>query len=437
MYPLLNEKMGKNYFHKQIIKLCNVPRSFHFLSGELYGIFPTELLEMILYLEKAGAVTRDSSNMWLSTDAYSTKKPRRRKSDISKEDYRFYYEKMPVPHPLDFEWRFSLSALNFLTQKILKITDHNESILLLGMPTLYVYACRQKIERKFVLVERNKNVISELRQYSYNKKNKLLMGDIFTLSPNELDQFDCVIMDPPWYYDRFYSFTWLASKVLRIGGSLIISLPPLGTRLGIDKDRNEFISLCHELGLFLEDLESQKLPYFTPFFEYNALKANSINDFNPFWRKGDFAFFRLVAHSKMRKLPFNSPYSTWIEKNVQGVRFKISSISSSKKQSSNLIDSIVDGDILPSVSTRDSRRNLANIWTSGNRIYSTPDINTILRCLDEIINVSNNVLNSKKQKYDMPYKIVNFLSNIVKKEKEEYKNYLGWLHNAKEIDNFK
>ncbi|MGB7290955.1 MAG: class I SAM-dependent methyltransferase [Thermodesulfobacteriota bacterium] len=391
---------------------------------------------MILYLEKSGEITRDSSNLWLSSRPHSTKDLSARNYGNDRHPYRGYYESIPIPHPLDFEWRFSTPALDFLIQGILNETNRNDSILLLGTPTLYVHLCQLNLERKIVLVEGNSPIVSGLQQFSDNRY-KLIEGDVFTVSPKKLGQYDCVVMDPPWYYDQFHSFTWLGSKVLRIGGTLFISLPPLGTRLGIETERIEFISLCHDLGFFLENLESQKLPYVTPFFEYNALKANSLDNLDPFWRKGDFAFFKMTGGSKEKKPEYISPYSSWLERIIQGVRFKVSSQSVSNRESSELLESIVEGDILPSVSTRDPRRSLANIWTSGNRIFRSTDVPTILHCLDLIIEKTKQRLDSKKKRDNKLNKLINFLSGIVKKEKEEYKNYMEWIFYAIEKGNFK
>ena len=60
----------------------------------------------------------------------------------------------------------------------------------------------------------------------------------------------------------------------------------------------------------------------------------------------------------------------WLEVNASGVRvrFKPNILSPSLTRDLTL-HTIVTGDVLPSVSSRDPRRSLATVWTSGNRVF--------------------------------------------------------------------
>lgn len=54
-----------------------------------------------------------------------------------------------------------------------------------------------------------------------------------------------------------------------------------------------------------------------------------------------------------------------------------------QKEDALVITHLSKGDILPTVSTRDKRRDLANIWTSGNRIFNVNNAGKFLQLIDD------------------------------------------------------
>ena len=84
------------------------------------------------------------------------------------------------------------------------------------------------------------------------------------------------------------------------------------------------------------------------------------------------------------------------------------------------ISHIVSGDILPSVSSRDIRRQKANIWTSGNRIFHTTNPSLFLEYANKFILAEKD--NSTEFKLTKEY-----LEYIIDIENNEYKNYLDWI----------
>ena len=98
-------------------------------------------------------------------------------------------------------------------------------------------------------------------------------------------------MDPPWYSNFLYQFVWLRAKCLEPGGLMVISIPPINTRSDVDEERIKWFTFCQKQGLCIERLEPEKLEYAMPFFEYNAFRTAGTINVQPFWRKGDLAFF--------------------------------------------------------------------------------------------------------------------------------------------------
>jgi hypothetical protein len=117
------------------------------------------------------------------------------------------------------------------------------------------------------------------------------------------------------------------------------------------------------------------IAYETPFFERNALAAAGIYP-PPQWRRGDLIVFR-KAHTSTRSPASSVRGREWTEVGIGRMRLFIRGTSAVCSEEASLI-SLVDGDILPTVSRRDPRRRLANIWTSGNRIFRTDNPQLVL-----------------------------------------------------------
>ncbi len=69
--------------------------------------------------------------------------------------YMGHFDFLKSPHPLDFEWRNTTKSLNYLTDLIMQINKPEESVLLMGMPTLFANICIKDIPQNVKLVERN------------------------------------------------------------------------------------------------------------------------------------------------------------------------------------------------------------------------------------------------------------------------------------------
>lgn len=416
-----------------ILRLCKQPRTFEFISKNVNGLDPINLNESLNDL-----VDRDILNK--RGDMWSLKEKRKPPLlDILVDDpqlylkkYMGYFEFLKMPHPLDFEWRNSTASLNFLIEQVQEVNTVNDRILFLGMPTLFATACIKDIPQKVTLVEKNKPIVRGLSKISLDKERfKIHEADIFKVSPDSIGKFYSVFMDPPWYTPHFYQFMWLAAHCVEPGGIVGISLPPINTRPSIDKERIDWFSFCQNNGLCLENLYAQKLQYAMPFFEFNAFRTAGIRDILPFWRKGDLALFRKVHSdtSNRPKLDENRP--EWIEKEIDTVRIRVKIQKNEKEQEQQeqkedalVITHLSKGDILPTVSTRDKRRDLANIWTSGNRIFNVNNAGKFLQLIDDY--------QSEKLRNKELDQVADFIEMITKLEKKEYNNYLDWLYHEME-----
>ncbi|MES1181734.1 MAG: class I SAM-dependent methyltransferase, partial [Flavobacterium sp.] len=365
--------MNQHFIENTIIRLCQKPRSFDFISSNLFGLDPIVIKEYLNGLESKKKVKK-LKDLWI-VKGYKTKKEIK-KLDLSEhknylKDHIPYFDLFKKPHPLDFEWRNSAKTLDSLTDVLLKNNVEKENVLLLGMPSLFVSSFLKKVPQNVTLIEKNKPLLSTIAKYVDESSNhKIINEDIFTLNHTTVGKFNSVFMDPPWYPDHFYHFIWLASQCLEIGGVLGISIPPINTRPGVDQERIDWFSYCQKLGLCLESLDTQKLEYVMPFFEFNAFRSAGLENIQPFWRKGDFALFRKTDHKELPRPNTTNKEILWVEREIGEVRFRIKIEKHLKYPDTVVIDHLVNGDILPSVSSRDLRRQEANLWTTGNRIFN-------------------------------------------------------------------
>lgn len=417
--------MYSAFVEAQILRLCRQPRSFEFISLNLNGFDPIELFEKLKKLEEESKLLY-INNLWCIN-----KKNEGSKIDSSHEaQFKFFNEHIGFfglfkkPHPLDFEWRNSTGSLNYLINRIQELNDAQDKSLFLGFPTLFATACINDIPQGVTLVEKNEPIIKGLSKLNIDKDRfRIIQADIFTANPEKIGKFHSVIMDPPWYPPHFFQFMWLAAQCVEIGGVVGISLPSINTRPNIADERIEWFSFCQRQGLCLENLYSQKLHYAMPFFEFNAFRAAGVKDILPFWRKGDLAFFRKVNTDEIIRPELKEVQEEWIEREIKNVRIRIRIQQIENLEQELKICSVIKGDIFPMVSTRDERRNQANIWTSGNRIFRVNDTQLFLRLLD-------NVLAGRSG--DGLQVVEEFIDTVIELENNEYNNYLDWLYHEME-----
>ena len=409
--------MDKDYLKSMVIRLCSQPRTFEYISKRMQGLDPIELISLLDELELI------DNKLVRNNDYWGIKEVENGAMDMFPvpihylKKYMGHFDFLKSPHPLDFEWRNTTKSLNYLTELITEINKPEDSVLLMGMPTLFANICLKEIPQNVKLVERNEPIIDGLLKLT-NDKTKIIKADIFKARLADIGLHQCVIMDPPWYTTHFKQFVWLAAQCLNIGGTLIISIPPINTRPNIDKERLDWFYFCQEQGLCIENLFSSRLEYAMPFFEFNALRAAGVKNILPFWRKGDVVTFRKLRKSNNNRLIYVEQASEWIEKAINGVRFRVN-ISKSDQEAFE-ITSIVKTDILPTVSSRDDRRKLANIWTSGNRIFNVTKPNLFLKFLNTF-GLSSPKDNEESTTHE-------FIKTIIEFEKNEFNDFYWKIH---------
>ena len=324
------------------------------ILSQLPSVSPTELLASIDRLAARSAISPQlTKTIRFEAVAPATDRPQGRSL-------------LPLPHPLDFVWRFTADSARDLLNLAANLTPSDGHVLLFGTPGLAVEALSLPVSRQLSFLAEDNLVTQRLVLLNRAVGSPLSIG----LRGHGLPQAcaDAVLVDPPWYIDFIRPMLETAAAACRSGGVVLVSLPPRGTRPSAEAEFAANIRFASRLGLKLRDFQPLAIDYDTPFFETNALAAAGVHA-PPRWRRGDLVVLRKVRGASYTTLHTSCGRRNWKEVLVGRMRLFVRA-DSAVTGSRGLIH-LIDGDILPSVSRQDTRRHGAQVWTSGNRIFGT------------------------------------------------------------------
>jgi hypothetical protein len=274
--------------------------------------------------------------------------------------------KLPVPHPLDFDWRFTSETINDLFRRVNEVDQTAGGVCFLGAPTLFRAAVERGMARPFYLVDAS--VVSA--QALQEAQGRIFVSDLLTEPLPDL-RAAVVVSDPPWYEEFVRAFLWAAAQLVEVGGSVLLSFPPVGTRPYIEDEWKRTQKFAEQLGLTLLE-KSLCLKYVSPPFEQNALRAAHHQYVQRDWRPGVLVLFEKTGECREPRPASDVCYPRWSEQSLSGVRWRFRPQQQPIVCRPLLVEA-VPGDILDSVSRRDPRRAKADVWTSGNRIFASPN----------------------------------------------------------------
>ena len=330
-------------------------RRFPELLQRLPSIFPTEVLSSINRLSKARLISDTIADL-LKLDAASVYEPQ-------SGEYAF----LSLPHPLDFEWRFTSRTSRSLLKLADTLTPAHGDISLFGTPGLAAEVFRQPMTQSVRFFAEDNLVTRCL--IAHQRRTSVPMSIILFKGRLPRASADTLLLDPPWYMDFFRPMLATAAFACRQGGVICMSLLPRGTRPGAIRDRKNILRFATQLGLRVIDYRPLEICYETPFFEANALAATGVN-VPQWWRRGDLVVFRKSTCQSHYIRPFSGKVRQWSEASVGEMRVYVRSNVGDLSGDEGLLP-LVHGDVLPSVSRRDIRRQDIHVWTSGNRVFRT------------------------------------------------------------------
>ena len=333
----------------------------------LPSIYPTEVLGALDRLARSGRITERASD--------------RLRQEAGQMVARSSSERtlLPLPHPLDYEWRFTRDASRSLLELAADLTPPKGDVLLFGTPGMAVEALALPIDRRVTLLAEDNVVTGRLVALNQAVDSPLTVELCDDGLPRA--SADAVILDPPWYMDFIRPMLRAAVAACRPGGVLLLSMPPVTTRPSAEADQLATLSFARRLGLELLDHHPVSISYDTPFFEANALAAAGIH-LKAGWRRGDLFLFRKADAGPRSTLASSNRGGGWTEVMIGRMRLFVRDTPSSGPP--DLVP-LADRGVLPTVSRRDRRRKAANVWTSGNRVFRTSNPALVLKAARSLV----------------------------------------------------
>jgi hypothetical protein len=335
------------------------------LISSLPGVYPTSVLESI---DRQGL----RSQVGFPQEAVGF-------GYVLGEDNSSALQTLPTPHPLDLCWWFAPPTVRALIALSQDLSSEHAHVVLLGIPTVSDAAGRSAQTRSFSLIDADPLVV---RRIARSNKNKVLHADLGRDALPSLIAH-LVIADPPWYDYEMRAFLWAARHLCHVGGYVLTSVPPIGTRPGVEREWSNIVQWSEGLGLRLSGYQQAMLSYVSPPFEENALMAAGVPKTSSEWRRGDLATFQCVDSCRQER-PTQMGGSRWWEQVINDVRIRVRRNGERSKWTDPTLKRIAESDILPTVSRRDWRRETVDVWTSGNRVFACAGTSVVIRVLRAI-----------------------------------------------------
>jgi hypothetical protein len=338
--------------------------SFREILELLPSVYPAEVIGALSRLEKRGTIPTNFRSGILK----AVRTERTRKS----EETILWSRSAKIEHPLDFEWLFTRQGNKTLATQLNEFHKGSPGkILCIGCPTFYSYAKSARLRYQVDLWDKNATAVGQVCEAIALAR----VGE--TRKP-----ITAAVLDPPWYLDFYKVFIGLAVRNLSIGGRILLSFPPEGTRPTAVTDLTQLLGWCRGIGVDFVAHRRTILRYRTPFFELNALRALGFRNVPFDWRRGDL----LVLEKRTNITPLSEkiclPCEDWSEYKMGLVRIKIrKQIDTSR---AGRLCPIGYTAVLPSVSTRYPNRNRANVVSSGNRFFHTASPRLIAELCEEL-----------------------------------------------------
>ena len=126
---------------------------------------------------------------------------------------------LPVPHPLDYDWRFTKRTAGELLKKLLALTNSTDCVVLLGAPSIYVLAEKQRLADRLILLDRNNPLANS--EVSSQSGGTAYCCDLMHLDLALLDSTTSRSRTPPLSSSATHYAPPDFSKWLQLGGAVI------------------------------------------------------------------------------------------------------------------------------------------------------------------------------------------------------------------------
>lgn len=357
-HPQIDPMYRAEIAARLIAILSEAPAGLPDLLVNSEGAYPTEVCSELESLQVLGKVKVAPNGIWML--ALSNDELASRGQPINSAPRRVPDSFFPEPHALDFDWRFTSDTLEFLGRYI---SDFRvRSVAVLGAPTLFKYLSDRGTNAR--LFDNNAQVVKRLREAGYCNVTEC---DLLRRLPTGKN-FDCAVVDPPWYLEHYNAFIEAGRRLLASRGKLLVSMLPRLTRPSATMDRAQVLTFAFQRGFELASVDAGSLHYASPSFEVAALQSEGIHLTD--WRSADLYTFRLttrpVPELEVPTAEETDPWETFqIGRTV--VKIKLDRGRSDHRFEFKEVPGVADMR-LKSVSRRSPARPHINLWTSRNLV---------------------------------------------------------------------
>jgi len=295
---------------------------------------------------------------------------------------------LPLPHPLDYDWRFDAPTIRYLVSLVLQEAHMNKRVLLLGAPSIYRALTKYDDLKQTTLIDWSRELVDYLNAHTEAHHAAAVNHDLLGGMLWEPEHpYDVVVSDPPWYPEHYRAFLAQAAYALQVGGVVLLSLLPINTRDDALSHRHEILTAAYEMGLALQRLEDSTIDYEPSPFEVHSL--NSVGLHLPEgWHHGDLAVFRkfkAVDSDLLRDILDSVPHHEhgWHELLIDNRKLKLRG--PLDDDSPLLIRRIEPNDVLPTVGRGYERRADVDLWLWDNRVYAVTGKAVLWAALHQLV----------------------------------------------------
>lgn len=300
---------------------------------------------------------------------------------------------LPLPHPLDAEFRFDETTAVALADFLLEKSSPGDEILIVGAPTVAIELSDRAADRSIRFVGLKDCVTSAVSTAFDN-------ADSFALGPGMGSTATIALVDPPWYDRPVQEMMATVAAGLQLGAHALFVGPRVGTRPTARDDLSRYLDYCQQIGLAASSSDTFEIGYRTPLFEVAALEANCIRPPST-WRYGQASLLR--KQRSVEVSPLSGGKGTSADEIVfDGIRLRLVETGASDFQTTSLHEAKV----FPSVSRRAPERSQFNLWTTTNRAVAV-DAAEVKKAFEEI----------RKLPYDLLYRFIRSGENSLLEDK--------------------
>lgn len=289
---------------------------------------------------------------------------------------------LPTPHPLAFDWRFTRRTAETLLGIAIKTSGSNGVIGLLGSPSVFFLSQEQHCGPPIKLLDQNPFLAESLSNTYHG--GAFHRCDI-TQTSVDANSVSVVIADPPWYMEDALEFLRTSSRLCVEEGTVLFSYAAEGSKPGVGQQRQDLIAKAAEMGLKFDGDSPLALSYVTPFFEHNALLASGFTFIPRVWRRGDMLIFKKTGNGLTENFRRIGRCEDWKQFEIGRIGIWVR-VDNNEGFVDPCLQHILDGDVLPSVSRSDARRQNADVWTCGNRVFRCDGSNVLSIAINAMAN---------------------------------------------------